>query len=141
LGDLRRRAIHLRRYLVPQREALFHLQNADAALLDAEHRLKLNVVIDAVIRFLEDLEALRERVTVVHEDLASLINEQIAQSSYRLTAVATLLLTPGLIVGIFGANVGGIPGREWPGGFGVLTLLILAMLATQWYIFRRLRWL
>jgi zinc transporter len=141
LADLRRRAIHLRRYLVPQREALFHLQNANTGLLDLDHRLRLSSVIDAVIRFLEDLDAIRERTTVVHEDLSARIHEQIAQSSYRLTAVATLLLTPGLIVGMLGANVGGIPGREFSGGFGLLALLIIALLTTQWFIFRRLRWL
>ena len=78
---------------------------------------------------------------VVHEDLTSLINEEIAQTTYRLTAIATLLLTPGLIVGMLGANVGGIPGRTHPLGFVVLTLLIAAMLSTQWIIFRRWRWL
>jgi zinc transporter len=141
LGDLRRRAIHLRRYLHPQREALFHLQNATTALLDADHRLRLSVVIDALIRFLEDLDAIRERATVVHEDLSAMINEQIAQTSYRLTALATILLTPGLIVGMLGANVGGIPGHESSWGFGSLAVLIAGILAVQSYIFRRLRWL
>jgi zinc transporter len=141
LADLRRRAIHLRRYLVPQREALFHLQNTETGLCDVHHRLHLSSVIDAVIRSLEDLEAIRERTTVVHEEMTALINEQIAQTSYRLTAVATLLLTPGLIVGMFGANVGGIPGHEHPWGFPVLTLVMLAILLVQLFVYRWLRWL
>lgn len=141
LADLRRRAIHLRRYLVPQREALFHLQSANTGLLDLNHRLLLSTVIDTVIRFLEDLDAIRERSTVVHEDLSALINEQIAQTSYRLTAVATMLLTPGLVVGMVGANVGGIPGHDYPWGFLILSLLIAVMLVFQLILFRKLRWL
>jgi zinc transporter len=141
LGDLRRRAIHLRRYLTPQREALFHLQNTECGLFDLHHRLHLSSVIDTVIRFLEDLEAIRERTTVVHEEMSALINEQIAQTSYRLTALATLLLTPGLVVGMLGANVGGIPGHEHPWGFPILTLVMVAILIVQLIVYRWLRWL
>jgi zinc transporter len=141
LADLRRRAIHLRRYLAPQREALFHLQNANTGLIDLNHRLLLSSVIDTVVRFLEDLDAIRERTALVHDDLGAQISEQISQSSYRLTAIATLLLTPSLIASLLGANVGGIPGQQHPWGFLMLSGLIVVVLLMQWCMFRRWRWL
>jgi zinc transporter len=103
--------------------------------------LHLTSVIDTEIRFLEDLEAIRERTTVVHEEMSALVNEQIAQTSYRLTALATLLLTPGLIVGMLGANVGGIPGHEHPWGFAMVSLVIAVILVLQLVVYRWLRWL
>ena len=102
LADIRRRAVHLRRYLGPEREALIRLQTEDTRLLDKQDRLRLRCVIDSVIRYLEDMDALRDRTTILHEDLAAQISEKIAQTSNRLTAVAALLLPPSLVAGMLG---------------------------------------
>ena len=48
LADIRRRAVHLRRYLGPEREALIRLQTEDTRLLDKQNRLRLRCVIDSV---------------------------------------------------------------------------------------------
>ncbi|MFO1120173.1 MAG: CorA family divalent cation transporter [Rhodospirillales bacterium] len=112
LAELRRRAVHLRRFLGPQREALIRLQTEDTRLLDRNDRMRLRCTIDSVIRYLEDMDALRDRTTILHEDLAAQISEKIAVTSNRLTAVAALLLPPSLVAGMLGANIGGIPGPE-----------------------------
>lgn len=141
LADLRRRAIHLRRYLHPQREALFRLQTADTPLLNAHDRMRLSSVIDTVIRYIEDLDAIRDRTTILQEDLSARVSEQIAKISNRLTGIAALLLTPSLLAGMLGANIGGIPGGDHPWGFAGLVALIVALLLVQLIIFRRIKWL
>jgi zinc transporter len=141
LAEIRRRAVHLRRYLGPEREALLRLQTEDTPLLDKRDRLRLRCVIDSLIRYLEDLDALRDRTTILHEEMAALTSERIAQTSNRLTAVAALLLPPSLVAGMLGANIGGIPGRESPIAFWELSILIVVMLVIQALILRRIRWL
>lgn len=141
LADQRRRAIHLRRYLLPQREALFRLQTTDTALIGAHDRIRLSIVIDTVIRFIEDLDAIRDRATILHEDLSTQMTEQIAKVSNRLTGVAALLLTPSLVAGMLGANIGGIPGQDYPLAFLEFVILIAAVLVVQWIIFRKIGWL
>ena len=141
LAELRRRAVHLRRYLGPQREALIRLQTEDTRLLDKNDRMRLRCTIDSVIRYLEDMDALRDRTTILHEDLAAQISEKIAVTSNRLTAVAALLLPPGLVAGMLGANIGGIPGQESPIAFGEMSLVMLALMLVQWLILRRIGWL
>jgi zinc transporter len=141
LADVRRRAVHLRRYLGPEREALIRLQTEDTRLLDKQDRLRLRCVIDSVIRYLEDLDALRDRTTILHEDLAAQISEKIAETSNRLTAVAALLLPPSLVAGMLGMNVGGIPGQASPLAFWELALLVLVLMAAQAVVLRRIGWL
>jgi zinc transporter len=141
LADLRLRAIHLRRYLGPQREALVRLHGEETTLLDRRDRLRLRSVIDRVIRFIEDLDAIRDRTTVLHQDLAAQITERIAQTSNRLTAVAALLLPPSLVAAMLGANVGGIPGHDDPIAFLEMSAIMLVLMALQWLILRRLGWL
>ncbi len=140
LAELRRRAVHLRRYLGPQREALIRLQTEDTQLLEKADRLRLRCVVDNVIRYLEDLDALRDRATILHEDLAAQISERIAQTSNRLTAVAALLLPPSLVAGMLGANIGGIPGQGSPVAFWELVGVFVALMGCQWWILRRIGW-
>ena len=141
LAELRRRAVHLRRFLGPQREALIRLQTEDTRLLDRNDRMRLRCTIDSVIRYLEDMDALRDRTTILHEDLAAQISEKIAVTSNRLTAVAALLLPPSLVAGMLGANVGGIPGQESSMAFWEMSLVMLALMLAQWLILRLIGWL
>ena len=141
LAQARRRTIQLRRYLGPQRDALYRIQHDDSSWLSHDARLRLREVTDKVVRHIEDLDALRERATVLHEDLSAQISEKIASTSNRLTALAALLLPPSLIAGLLGTNIGGIPGANSPQAFWVLCLGIVVILPTLWLILKRFNWL
>lgn len=141
IADVRRRAIHLRRYLGPQRDALTQLRSEEAPLLDKRDRMRLRGIIDRLVRHIEDLDTLRDRTSLLHEDLAATISERIAKTTYRFTAIAGLLLPPSLVAGVLGANVGGIPGSDNPYAFFALAALIITLLAGQALILRKLHWL
>ncbi|HTH15704.1 MAG TPA: zinc transporter ZntB [Magnetospirillum sp.] len=141
LARVRRQAIHLRRYLGPQRDALYRIQHDDATWLTRDARMRLREVTDKIVRHIEDLDALRDRTTVLHEDLSAQIAEQIASTSNRLTAVAALLLPPSLIAGMLGANVGGIPGHDDPLAFWVMVLATIGMMPLLWVVLKKLKWL
>jgi zinc transporter len=140
LGELRRRAISYRRYLSPQREAMFRLQIEDASWLSKRDKVKLREVTDKLLRHVEGLDALRDRTTLLHEDLTAHVNEQIAKNSHRLTVVAAVLLPPSLVAGLLGVNVGGIPGADSPLAFIVVCVLVLAILPLEFLLLRRLGW-
>jgi zinc transporter len=141
LSEVRRSAIHLRRYLGPQRDALNRLRTEETPVLDDRDRLRLRSVIDRVIRHIEDLDAVRDRTLILHEDLAAQLSERIARTSNRLTGLAALLLPPGLIAGMLGANIGGIPGQDNPHAFFEMLAVVAAVVGVQWLILRRMRWL
>jgi zinc transporter len=141
LGDQRRRAIHLRRYLAPQREALFRLQVEDMPWLSRRDKIHLREVTDKVLRYVESLDTTRDRTTILHEDLTALVAERISKNSNRLTALAAILLPPSLLAGTLGANVGGIPGSDNPWAFAVVVAVILAIFPIEVWILRRLGWL
>ena len=141
LARARRSTIQLRRYLGPQRDALYRIQHDDSSWLSNDARLRLREVTDKVVRHIEDLDALRERATVLHEDLSAQIAEQIAQNSNRFTALPALLLPPSLVAGLLGANIGGIPGTDDPYAFWELCAVVAAMMPGLWWLLRRFRWL
>ena len=141
LGDMRRRAIELRRYMAPQREALFRLQVEEASWLSPRGKIRLREVTDGVLRHVENLDAVRDRATILHEDLAAQIAENHAKASNRLTMIAAVLLPPSLFAGLLGANVGGVPGAGEPWAFAVVVLIALALFPLEIWILRRMNWL
>lgn len=148
LSDLRRRAVHLRRYLTPQRDALNRLQREECDWFTQRDRILIREDIDKLHRFIEYLDAIRDRAIILHEDLSALVSERIAFSSMRiskasnrLTALAAVVLPPTLIAGIWGMNVGGVPYNQDPMGFAYLggacflsSLVVLLMM-------RLLKWI
>jgi zinc transporter len=137
LADLRHRVIAIRRYLSPQREALARLVAERAPWLDDVHRLHLREVADRMTRYVEDLDEARERALVTQEDLASRLAEQLNSKMYVLAVVAGIFLPLGLITGLLGINVGGIPGAESPYGFLVVCLLLAALAGLGVWLFRK----
>jgi zinc transporter len=141
LTELRRRVVSFRRYLGPQRDALLNLLTEDTPLLDKRDRTRLRGVIDRVVRHIESLEAIRDRTTILNEDLAAVISERIAKTTHRFTAISAMLLPPSLLAGMLGANIGGIPGHDSPLAFFRLAGILLTLMAAQFIVLRRIKWL
>jgi zinc transporter len=141
LSGVRRQSINLRRFLAPQREAMFRLQSEDATWLSKRDKIRLREVTDRVLRYIESLDTVRDRTTILHEDLAAQTAEKHANSANRLTLVAALLLPPSLVAGLFGANVGGIPGTDTPWAFTTLAAVVLILFPLEIWLLRRLKWL
>ena len=133
LGNLRRQAIALRRYLAPQREVMGRLQSERRPWLDPREQLGLHEAGDRVTRYVEDLDAARERAAVAQEELTNRLAEKMNRTMYQLAIVATISLPLSLLTGLLGINVGGIPGAENTHAF-VLVCVILAGVAIALYV-------
>ena len=98
-------------------------------------------VTDKLLRYLENLDSIRDRATILHEDLAAQIAEQQARATNRLTLITAILLPPSLVAGLLGSNVEGIPFHDQPWAFyGVIAAVVL-MFPIEIWILRRLKWL
>lgn len=141
LADVRHRAVDLRRYLAPQREALMQLQIEDTSCLTKKNRMHLRDTADKVARFVESLDAIRGRASILHEDLTAITAERIATSSHRLSVLAAIVLPPSLVAGIFGANLGGIPGNSNPWAFAALCAIVLLLIPFEVWVMKKIKWL
>ena len=139
LGELRRQAIALRRYLAPQRDVISHLQMERVPWLSDMHRARLRELGDRLMRYVEDLDAARERAAVTQEELASRLSEQMNKSMYTLSLVAGIFLPLGLLTGLLGINVGGIPGTNSDIAFTLVCVLLVALAIFAAWLFRRFR--
>jgi len=141
LLELRRQAIALRRYLSPQRDALGRLATERLPWLDETERLHLREVTDRTTRYVEDLEAARERAAVMQEELASRLSEELNGRMYALSIVAGIFLPLGFVTGLLGINVGGMRGTDSPIAFALVCGLLVGLGIAEIALFRRWRWL
>jgi zinc transporter len=139
LADLRRRAIALRRHIAPQRETLTRLPNERVDWMGEVARAQLRESADRVTRFLETLDAARERAAVTNEELSQRMAEQMNHTMYTLSVVAAIFLPLSLLTGLLGINVGGIPGVDWPWAFALVTLILVVLGVAEWLWFKRRR--
>jgi len=141
LGEIRREAIALRRYLAPQRDVMSRLPLEQVSWLESAHRAHLREVADRTLRYVEDLDAARERAAVTQDELNSRLSDQMNKTMYLLTVVAAVLLPPGLITGLFGINVGGMPGVENGWAFGLVVVVLIVVATVEVILLRRLKWI
>lgn len=141
LAEIRRQAIGLRRYLSPQREALSRVHGEPLEWLDTRQRARLREISDRIVRYVEDLDAIRERAAVIQDEVANRVAEQINTNMYRLAIVATVMLPLGLLTGLLGINVDGMPGsKDAPWAFGTVTALLFVLIFVELFVMRRLKW-
>ncbi|MEM9683647.1 MAG: zinc transporter ZntB [Pseudomonadota bacterium] len=140
LAEVRRETIMLRRYIAPQRDALRHLAMLEGPSLSPSQRDRLNEIADTVTRYIEDLDVIRDRATVMNDEVANRIAERMDKTMLILSLVTLIFLPLTVISGLLGMNVGGIPGGDSPWAFAIVCLLFVAIGAFQVWLFRRLKW-
>jgi len=141
LSNLRRQTISLRRYIAPQRDVLARLQNERIPWLKDIDKLHLRETAERTARFVEDIDAARDRAAITQEELNSRLSELMNKAVYVLSIIAAIFLPLGLITGLLGINVGGIPGTENPWAFMLVSLFLVVIAILLIWHFKRIKWL
>ena len=141
ISNLRRILIVLRRYISPQREALSKLAANDDDILSSRIRIEIREILDMTTRLIEELDAARERATVISEQLMDKRAEEMNRNMMILSVVAAIFLPLGFLTGLLGINVGGMPGANNDLAFWIVCGLLTLLTAGLLFLFRKLNWL
>jgi len=141
ISFLRREAIKLRRYLAPQRDALNALSMQTLKWISLDDQLRLRDASDQAARITEELDAVRERCAIVKDQITDMRAEQMNKNMMILSVVAAIFLPLGLISGMMGINVGGMPWVESASGFWIVTAIVFITGFLQLVLFKILKWL
>ncbi|WP_449471093.1 zinc transporter ZntB [Sphingobium chungangianum] len=141
VSEIRASAISYRRFISPQRQALERLSAADAPWLHPDDRLHLQEAADRCARMAEELEAVRERSALAHEELTDLRAEQMNRQALIISVVALVFLPLTFLTGLLGMNVNGIPFAHEPWAFWGVVAVCVAMAIGIGGWFTATRWL
>lgn len=139
IAVLRSQAIALRRFVAPDRDALASMAQLPFDWISTEDRMHLRDAADRFARMAEELEAVRERAALLHEQLTDLRAEIVDRRSLAIAIVAFIFLPLTFVTGLLGMNVEGIPFADHAWAFwGVVAFcLLIALAVLGWFAVRQ----
>ena len=129
------------RYIAPQRDVLFRLVQERVTLINDVDRAHLREIAERTARFVEDIDSARDRASITQEELNNKLSEQMNKAIYTLSIVAAIFLPLGLLTGLLGINVGGIPGAENRWAFALVLLILIAIAIGLLVWFKKIKWI
>ncbi len=138
--DVRKKAILFRRYMAPQRDAIGQLRMSDVAWLSHTNKRQLQEIYNHATRYIEDLDTIRERSQIVKDELSNMLTSRLNNNLYMLSVISAIFLPLGFLTGLFGVNVGGIPGSDNVDAFWLFCGLLGIIVIVQMISFKKLRW-
>lgn len=140
IASVRKQAIVFHRYLAPQRDTLARLRLSNQNwLYDNDKKLLLESY-DRMSRHVEDLNALRERAQIVHDELGFVLSNRLNRNMFLLSIVSAIFLPLTFLTGLLGINVGGIPGANDQDAFWVIVGILATCGLIQLIILKRMKW-
>ena len=86
------------------------------------------------------LARVRERASVVQDEVLNRLTERQNRNSYVLTVVAAIMLPLSFVTSLFGVSLSGIPFAQDPNAFWVLLWILAAIIVLEIALFRWSRW-
>ena len=138
--DVRQDAIMLRRYIAPQKDIPAHLRLTDLPWITHIHKRQFQDAQDRLTRYIEDLDAIRERGQIVKDELANALADRMNKNVYILSLITAIFLPLGFLTGLLGINVGGMPGADNDMAFWFVCLMCLGVIALSSVVMKVLKW-
>lgn len=146
ISTLRHDLLHIRRTLSPMRDAIRRVIDGSVDVETGDEvfphdvEVAFNAAYDKLLRASDGLELSRDLLASVRDYQQSKIANDQNDVMKRLTIVASLLLVPTFIVGVYGQNFVKIPELKWHWGYAFSWALIVGTTLIQLWFFRRKRW-
>jgi magnesium transporter len=146
VSTLRHDLLHIRRTLSPMRDAVRRVIDGTVEVEQGKEvfphdvEVAFNAAYDKFLRASDGLDLARDLLAGVRDySQAKIANDQ-NEVMKRLTVVASILLLPTFIVGLYGQNFVDIPELRWHLGYAYVWGLIVVTTALQLWWFRRKNW-
>ena len=149
ISTLRHDLLHVRRTVAPTRDAVRRVvdrrldvgEGEGGELLPREIELDFADVYDKLLRAVDGLDLSRDLLSSARDyHQAKIANDQ-NEVTKALTVIASVLLLPTFIVGLYGQNFHHIPELSWAFGYWWSWGWIIGATLAQIVYFRRKRWL
>jgi magnesium transporter len=148
LSDLRHDLLHIRRTLSPTRDAVRRIVDNVIEVEEGQEvfphdvEIAFNGAYDKLLRASDGLELSRDLIASARDYLQAKIANDQNEVTKKLTVIASLLLLPTFIVGVYGQNFRHhFPELGWQWGYLWSWAVIVASTFAQLWFFRRRKWI
>ncbi|EAA5145060.1 zinc transporter ZntB [Salmonella enterica] len=141
LALLRKQLIVMRRYMAPQRDVYARLASERLPWMSDDHRRRMQDIADRLGRGLDEIDACIVRTGIMADEIAQVMQESLARRTYTMSLMAMVFLPSTFLTGLFGVNLGGIPGGGWRFGFSLFCILLVVLIGGVTLWLHRSKWL
>ncbi|HEA0269931.1 TPA: zinc transporter ZntB [Salmonella enterica subsp. diarizonae] len=141
LALLRKQLIVMRRYMAPQRDVYARLASERLPWMSDDHRRRMQDIADRLGRGLDEIDACIARTGIMADEIAQVMQESLARRTYTMSLMAMVFLPSTFLTGLFGVNLGGIPGGGWRFGFSLFCILLVVLIGCVTLWLHRSKWL
>ena len=147
IRTLRHHLLRVRRVIGPTREAFHHVVDKTVdvqgkELLPHDVEIAFSNAYDKLLRAADGLDLARDLLTTARDYLQARVSNDQNDVVKALTVIASLLLLPTFIVGLYGQNFQHhFPEIHWQYGYLWSWFLILGTTCLQLWFFRRKKWI
>ena len=146
LAELRRDVLQIRRTLTPTRDAVRRIVDGRVdvgqdAVFDRSLELDFAEASDRLLRATEALDVSRDLIASARDYHQAKIAQDQNEVVKRLAVIASLLLLPTFIVGVYGQNFDHMPELGWRLGYAFSWALVAVTTVGQLAFFRWKKWI
>lgn len=138
--QIRGQSAVFKRYLIPQKEVIRKLQTVEQKWITDWARRHFQENYDNITRMIEESQEACERSQILHDELSNALSEKLNRSMYKLSIITSIFMPLTFVTGIFGMNIGGVPGINDPSAFNLSMFGMLLIFLLQVFFFKRGKW-
>jgi len=137
---LRRRVAAAARESRPMRDVALSLAREGHPLVKPAARIVFRDLYDCLLRAHDMLESHADTIASIRDAYLAIANNKMNEVMKVLTVVAVISGTLSVVTGLFGMNVGGVPGEKSPAAFWISLAGMLVLSLVMVALFRWKRW-
>ena len=119
----------------------FRLASERLSWMTDDHRRRMQDIADRLGRGLDEIDACIARTGIMADEIAQVMQESLARRTYTMSLMAMVFLPSTFLTGLFGVNLGGIPGGGWQFGFSLFCILLVVLIGGVTLWLHRSKWL
>lgn len=126
----------VRHFLKPQQHAIHDMVTSKPSLIKPrshQYRYSLNTL----LRLNEEIDYFLEEISLHQEENKNLRERKLNQNSYLFTIIAAIFLPTTFLTGLFGVNIGGMPGLKSDLSFALFCIVLIIIFIIEWVIIKR----
>ncbi|MBT7903236.1 magnesium/cobalt transporter CorA [Candidatus Woesearchaeota archaeon] len=138
---IKKSLIYFHKTLIANREVITAIEKGYLAAFSKKETLKFRDLYHDITQLIDSGETLRDILTGIIDIYLSSVSNNLNIVMKRLTVMASYILVPTLISGVYGMNFKFMPELYWKYGYAfALITMIVSILAMRWY-FKKESWL
>lgn len=126
--QIRSQSAVFKRYLLPQKEVISKLRTSEKSWINDWAKRHFQENFDQISHMIEEVDEAINRSQILHDELANALSEKMNKSMYKLSLITVIFMPLTFITGLFGMNVGGIPGKDKPMAFYICSGAMIAVI-------------